>query len=517
MNKIHVRNRSSRKTIVIGENDITLDQVTDIARDNARVVISSKRDFVNKMKQSQKMLQHALEVDVPIYGVTTGYGAACGNRIKKHNTEELGNNLIKYHGCGTGDPLGIEETRASIVCRLACFARGHSGVSIDLLQAMADLLNKGITPIVPSLGSVGASGDLTPMSYIAACLSGDRDALYKGHRMKSSKAFSLAGLSPYRFLPKEPLGMMNGTSVMTGIAVLNLSKSRVIADAALAATALSLHALMGHERHFHPTVTDSKPHPGQQLAGERLRNLLSCTDCPQESGKEDDLQDPYSIRCAPQILGVAYDAFEWIEQWVGREVNSSNDNPLSDGDNGEIFMGGNFYGGHIVYAMDALKSALASVADMADRQMALLVDKRYNRGLPANLVKVTGDKQALNHGFKGMQITASALTAEALKNTMPAASFSRSTESHNQDKVSMGTIAARDAAWQCELVGRAVAVHLMAAVQACELRGDLDGRPALASLVKSVRKVVKETVFDRPMDKDIEALVNALPDLTRSL
>ena len=517
MNKRHTIDSGFQKSVVIGEGDITLDQVADLARGNTRVVISSKRDFINKMKRSQKILQQALDAGEPIYGVTTGYGAACGNRIKKHNTEELGNNLIKYHGCGTGAFLGIEETRASMACRLACFAQGHSGVSINLMHALAELLNHGITPLVPSLGSVGASGDLTPMSYIAASLSGERDVMYKGHRMSSSKALSMAGLTRYRFLPKEPLGMMNGTSVMTGIAVLALDKSRVIADAALAATALSLHALMGHEKHFHPTVTDSKPHPGQHLTGERLRNLLSCTDCPQESGREDDLQDPYSVRCSPQVLGVVYDAFEWIEQWVNREVNSSNDNPLSDGDNGEIFMGGNFYGGHIVYAMDALKSALASVADMADRQMALLVDHRFNRGLPANLVKVKGEKQALNHGFKGMQITASALTAEALKNTMPAASFSRSTESHNQDKVSMGTIAARDAAWQCELAGRVVAIHLMAAVQACELRGALDGRPALASLVKEVRKVVKETVFDRPMDKDIEALVEALPDLIHSL
>lgn len=149
--------------------------------------------------------------------------------------------------------------------------------------------------------------------------------------------------------------------------------------------------------------------------------------------------------------------------------------------------------------------------------MALLVDKRFNRGLPANLVKMKGEKQLLHHGFKGIQITASALTAEALKNTMPAASFSRSTESHNQDKVSMGTIAARDAAWQCELVSRVAAIHLMAAVQACELRGELDGRPALASLVKEVRKVVKDTVFDRSMDKDIEVLVSALPDIVHSI
>ncbi len=511
------RTGDSRALVTIGEEDLTVDQVAAVACGSARVAISTRKDFLGRLKRSQEVLMRTLDAGDPIYGVTTGYGAACGNRIKKHNTEELGNNLIKYHGCGTGQPLGEEETRAAMVCRLACFARGYSGVSAGLMRALAQLLNKGITPVVPSLGSVGASGDLTPMSYIAACLAGDRDVLYNGRRMNAGRALAHAGLRPYRFLPKEPLGMMNGTSVMTGIAALVLQKSRVIADAAVAASALSLHALMGHERHFHPTVTDSKQHPGQALTGRKLRDLLACTDCPEESSRQDDLQDPYSVRCSPQVLGVAYDALDWIEQWVAREINSANDNPLADGDINQMFMGGNFYGGHIAYAMDALKSALASVADMADRQMALLVDPRFNRGLPANLVNVNGEKQVLNHGFKGMQITASALTAEALKNTMPASSFSRSTESHNQDKVSMGTIAARDAALQCELAGRVVAIHLMASVQACELRGDLASRPNLASIVRSVRSVVRPTVFDRTMDKDIEALTRALPDVVSSL
>lgn len=515
MNKLYTQRKPARKSIVIGEGNVTLSQVLEIARGGVRVAISSKKEFIARIERSQESLRHAMENGEPVYGVTTGYGAACGNRIAGQDAEDLGDNLIRYHGCGTGEPVGMEETRAAIVCRLTCLARGYSGVSVDLLRSMADLLNHGITPIVPSQGSVGASGDLTPMSYVAACLAGEREVLYEGHRMDSRDALARAGLRPYRFLPKEPLALLNGTSVMTGIAVLALAKSRAIVDAATAATALSVHALLGHEDHYHPAIVDAKPHPGQRLAGERLRRLLDSTARSSESKDGDHLQDPYSIRCAPQILGVAYDALQWIERWIEGEVNSSNDNPLLDGDRGQVFMGGNFYGGHVVFAMDALKAALASVADMLDRQMALLVDERFSRGLPANLVKVKGEKKALHHGFKGMQLTASALTAEALKNTMPAASFSRSTESHNQDKVSMGTIAARDAARQCDLVGRVAAVHLMAAVQACELRGRLDRRPELSSLVKSIRRIVKETAVDRPMDQDIEALTGALPDLVR--
>jgi histidine ammonia-lyase len=209
-------------------------------------------------------------------------------------------------------------------------------------------------------------------------------------------------------------------------------------------------------------------------------------------------------------MGVLHDALAWIRPWVEIEANSANDNPLFAAETDRPLMGGNFYGGHIAFAMDALKSALASVADMADRQVALLVNPNVNRGLPADLVRMTGEARVYHHGFKAMSISASALTAEALKATMPAASFSRSTESHNQDKVSMGTIAARDAARVCTLTERVVAIHLLAASQACEIRGRVDDRPSLALLIESLRRLAAPTYEDRPMDADIEALARQI-------
>jgi histidine ammonia-lyase len=229
-----------------------------------------------------------------------------------------------------------------------------------------------------------------------------------------------------------------------------------------------------------------------------------------ESQTRETLQDPYSVRCAPQIIGVLYDALIWIGQWVETEANSANDNPIFDPETGQPLMSGNFYGGHMAFAMDALKAALASVADMSDRQMALLVDPLLNRGLPADLVRVTGEDAVFHHGFKAMSLSTSALTAEALKLTMPAASFSRSTESHNQDKVSMGTIAARDAERICTLTERVLAIHLLAASQGCEIRGNLDSRPQLHVLIGRIRTFSKALMEDREMDADIERLARAI-------
>jgi len=302
--------------------------------------------------------------------------------------------------------------------------------------------------------------------------------------------------------------MVNGTSVMTGIAAVVVDRSCHLIEAAVAATALSVHAMKGKVHHYHPAIGAAKPFPGQIRIAANLCGLLSTSAARAdlEAESPETLQDPYSLRCAPQILGVLHDALAWIRPWVEIEANSANDNPLFDPSAPHPLMGGNFYGGHMAFAMDALKSALASVADMADRQVALLVNPNVNRGLPADLVRLRGADRLHHHGFKAMSITASALTAEALKATMPAASFSRSTESHNQDKVSMGTIAARDAARVCTLAERVVAIHLLAAAQACEIRGNLEDRPRLARLIVDLRRLAAPTHKDRPMDADIEAV-----------
>lgn len=501
--------------LTIDGRSVALEEILSSARHIKRVRISQDRAFVDRMERSRAMLAEAVDKGIPVYGVTTGYGKSCGKRLPKDKViRKNGASPLHFHGCGTGDPLGIEETRAAMICRLLCLARGYSGVSLPLLEQIAAFLNRGITPVVPSEGSVGASGDLTPMSYVAATLAGDREVFYRGKRMPAAKAIEQAKLTPYAFRMKEHLSMMNGTSVMTGIAVTAVERACRILDAAVCATALTVHALKGKAHHFHPVIGEAKPFPGQIRIAHRLTHLLQTradlSDL--EENSPESLQDPYSIRCTPQIAGVLDDALRWISDWVATEANSSNDNPIFDPETGLPLMSGNFYGGHMAFAMDALKSAVASIADLSDRQVTLLVTPQYNRGLPADLVGVVGEDALFHYGFKAMSISASALAAEALKNSMPAGSFSRSTESHNQDKVSMGTIAARDAARICTLTERVAAIHLIAAAQACELRGQIQFRPRIKALLKGIREVVAPTREDRPMDRDIERMVQLIVD-----
>jgi len=501
-----------KNSVIVGQGPVSCEQIVAVARGQEQVRLSAQKTFLARMNRSRSMLQKSLREDVAVYGVNTGFGKACGKRLQADAALQKTASPLPFHGCGTGEPIGIEETRAAMLCRMLCLATGYSGVSVGLLRQLAAFLNLGITPVVPCQGSVGASGDLTPMSYIAACLAGERDVFYKGRRMRALAALKKAGLKPYVFEPKEPLAMVNGTSTMTGIAVMAVERSRTILDAVVCATALTVHAFRGKSHHFHPVISRAKPFAGQEAVARSLTRLLQAKGAAahlEEDGPE-ALQDPYSVRCTPQIAGVLSDALTWISQWVETEANSSNDNPIFDPATGEPLMSGNFYGGHIAFAMDSLKAALASIADMADRQILLLVNPQLSRGLPEDLVGVTGREHFFHHGFKAMSITASALAAEALKLTMPAASFSRSSESHNQDKVSMGTIAARDAEQICTLVERAVAIHLLAAAQACNLRGRVEARSRLAKLVKNIREISPRLVHDRPLDRDIEAVARAI-------
>lgn len=504
---------NGKNEVVIGRENLTLEHFLAVARDNVPVKLSKDRAFRQEIHRSETMLKNAIHEGIPVYGVSTGYGKSCGIRLTRDQVlNHHGASPVRFHGCGTGKPIGIEETRAAMLCRLVCLSRGYSGITIGLLEQLAAFLNHGITPVVPAEGSVGASGDLTPMSYVAAALSGEREVFYEGRRIPAAEALQLTGLKPYTFAPKEGIAMLNGTSTMTGIAILAIERASRILEGNIAATALTVHAMKGKALHFHPAVGEAKPHPGQIYVARRLTDLLrvegSSTEL--ESQTQENLQDPYSLRCAPQIAGVLYDALTWVRQWVETEANSANDNPIFDPETGQPLMNGNFYGGHLAFAMDALKTAVASLADMSDRQVALLVDPLLNRGLPGDLVGVKGEFSVFHHGFKAMSLSTSALAAEALKLTMPAGSFSRSTESHNQDKVSMGTIAARDAERVCTLTERTLAIHLLAAAQGCEMRGNVEMRAYLGTILGRIRELSKPLVEDREMDRDIERLARAI-------
>ncbi len=439
--------------------------------------------------------------------MTTGYGDSCTVIVPPSLVAELPAQLYTYHGCGLGAYLSPAQTRAVLATRLASLAQGYSGVSIALLEQLTALLQHDILPLIPSEGSVGASGDLTPLSYVAAVMCGEREVMFGGERIPAQRALERAGLQPLRLRPKEGLAMMNGTSVMTALACLAFDRADYLSRLATRITALALVTIDGNAHHFDEALFAVKPHPGQQLVAARLRSDLASG---RPERNERRLQDRYSIRCAPHVIGVLQDALPWLRDWIENELNSANDNPIIDADAEMVLHGGHFYGGHIAFAMDSLKNAVANVADLLDRQLALMVDQRFNHDLPANLSGASAARASINHGLKALQISVSAWTAEALKLTMPASVFSRSTECHNQDKVSMGTIAARDCVRVLELTEQVLAGMIIAVRQGVWLRGKvkpLTLSAALSAYLGQVGDAVPVIEEDRALEADLRRLM----------
>ena len=496
---------------VFGAAPLRIEDVVALSRRRAEARLSADAGFRARIDKGAAFLDRVLGEDGVIYGVTTGYGDSCTTSIPAELVRELPHHLFAYHGCGLGRFLDAEETRAVLAARLASLSLGMSGVSLALLEGLERLLRHDVLPLIPAEGSVGASGDLTPLSYVAAVLCGEREVLHGGVRRPAGAALAEIGMAPLRLRPKEGLAIMNGTAVMTGLACLAWKRADYLSRLATRVTAYNVLASAGNAHHFDEVLFAAKPHPGQGRIARRLREDLHSDRPPRN---EQRLQDRYSLRCAPHVIGVLEDALPFLRQLIETELNSANDNPLIDPEQEKILHGGHFYGGHIALAMDTLKNAVANVADLLDRQLALLVDTRYNHGLPANLSGADGPRAAINHGLKALQISVSAWTAEALKQTMPASVFSRSTECHNQDKVSMGTIAARDCLRVLELAEQVAAAMLVAARQGVELRrradpqAQLTGAPARmhADLCGRIALVGE----DRALDGELRALVDAI-------
>jgi len=493
--------------LILDGSTVSLEEVLAVAEGRRRVVLSTAPDFRERIAKGSAFLERLLEEDGVVYGVTTGYGDSCTREVSASDLEQLPRQLYTFHGCGLGEALSVEAARAVIMVRLVSLCRGVSGVSVELLERLVWLLEHDVIPVIPEEGSVGASGDLTPLSYLAAVLCGERDVFHGGQRRSTAEVFAEHGLAPYRLKPKEGLALMNGTAVMTALGVFAFARAAYLARLTTRITALSVHALDGNPYHFDAELFAAKPHPGQNKVAERLRDDLHAPDTPRNSPR---LQDRYSTRCAPHVIGVVEDALPWWRQFLENELNSANDNPLIDAEHGKVMHGGHFYGGHVAFVMDSLKQACANLADLIDRQLALLVDTRFNHGLPSNLSGASAERASLNHGYKAVQIGASAWTAEALKLTMPASVFSRSTECHNQDKVSMGTIAARDALRVLTLVEQVAAATLHAVCQAVELRGQLDGAAPLpkrlAAFLEACRLVFPALSEDRALEDELRTL-----------
>ena len=493
--------------IDLGEAALGVGEVWRLA--GQRAVPGLSEAVLARVGRSAAHVENMLARDGVIYGVTTGYGDSVTRGVPPELVPELPLHLSRFHGCGMGRFLTPFETRAVMAVRLAALLRGWSGVSADLVTLLNEMIKRDILPLIPAEGSVGASGDLTPLSYIVGALVGERDVLFEGRKMVSAAAFAECGLKPIKLRPKEALAVMNGTAVMTGLAAIAYVRAEGLARLSTRLTAMASMALLGNPKHFDPRLSLAKPHAGQGRVAARIAADLAQFE---KLHAPTRLQDRYSIRCAPHVLGVLEDMLAPFKAMIEIEINSANDNPLFDPETGDVLHGGHFYGGHIAFAMDSLKNLVANAADLMDRQFALLVDTRFNNGLPSNLSGASGERAPINHGLKAVQIAVSAWTAEALKNTMPASVFSRSTECHNQDKVSMGTIAARDCIRVLELTEQVAAAHVIACAQGLKLRlkqGELNAGmiPAGVAELMEIAPLIEE---DAPLDKRLAELAGAI-------
>ncbi|MGN6549933.1 MAG: HAL/PAL/TAL family ammonia-lyase [Pararhizobium sp.] len=510
--------------IVVSGEGLTIADVVAVARHGTPVVLPDSAEFWNRVRASCRLNGEIAEAGIPIYGVTTGLGEASNRQLGPEKALHLQQSLVDHLGAGMGDILPKPQARAVVLARLSALAKGNSAARPELLQLIVELLNRDVVPCIPEQGSVGASGDLIPSSYLAAVLTGRRKVFYKDAVIDAAEAFAAEGLEPLVLQPKEGLALVNGTAFMTGIGALVVHDAEELARLSDICTALTVEVLKGNKDAFAPFVSETKPHPGQIRSAATILGLL---DGSRLARSYDDtlasigtlsqgtrtltvrLQDRYSVRCAPQFIGALYDACAWARRIVEVELNSSNDNPLYSAAERRIYNGGNFAGSHIAMAMDTLKNALASTADLLDRQLALIVDAKFSQGLPHNLSPdlPAGDERAgTQHGVKALQLVVSALTAEARNLTKPQLAFSRSTAAHNQDKVSMGATAARRARECVLLLQRIVAAHLMGLCQAADLRGAGELGAGTRAAYQLVRGGCAFVELDRELDTDLQVL-----------
>ena len=514
---------------VKGEN-LTIENVWNVAFNNEEINLPEDKEFWDTLSASRKFLEEYIATGVPTYGVTTDFGDSCHNQISVEKAGELQRDICTYHGIGLGPKFDHETGRAVVLARLNGNVKGgHSAIRPELAKMMVTMLNKDIIPVIPQLGSVGASGDLTPLSYLAAAIMGERDVYYKGKIVPAMEAFNAEGIKPLPIEAKEGLALMNGTSVMTAVASIAWKKAERLAKISDFLTAVTSEITKGKDTPFVAKVSEIKNHKGQCESAAYVYDIIKDskrvfryedflkTQIEKLDGKgfiaqQNKIQDRYSIRCAPQINGVYRDTLRFARDLITEELNSANDNPLVDIEAGRLYNTGNFYGGHICAACDYMRTALANISDLSDKQAEVIIDGKFN-GLTENLIPYTPadhPRAGLRLGFKAAQITISAIRGEVMSYCFPISLTSQPTEALNQDKVSMGTISARKFNEQIELVYLQFATHLLAAMQAVDLAGKDDFAPFTRKVHAEVRRMSAFVEDDRALDKEATAVAQWL-------
>ncbi len=457
-------------------------------------------EAVTRMDASRALIDRLAAGDDPIYAVNTGVGLLADVRIPREDLDQLQRNVIRSHCTGVGDPLPRDVVRAMMLIRANVLALGFSGIRPLVAERLCEMLNRGVTPVVPSQGSVGASGDLAPLAHIALVLIGEGEAEFRGAILPGGLALKLAGVEPVELHPKEGISLINGTQAMLAIGCLELESARILAESADVICAMTLDALRGTPRAFDSRIHDARPHPGQSTSAARMRELLEGSQIRQSHITCRRVQDAYSLRCAPQVHGAVLDALAEARRVFTIELNSATDNPLVFGE--EIFSGGNFHGEPLAFQLDFLAIALNALASISERRIDRLVNPALNEELPPFLAGHAG----LESGLMMAQVTAAALVAENRVLAHPASTGSITTSGNKEDFVSMGMTSALKLQKIVKNTRSVLAIEALAAARALDLLEPLRTSAQLEAVRERIRKVSPPIAGDRPFYRDIAAI-----------
>ncbi|MCG6924489.1 MAG: histidine ammonia-lyase [Acidobacteria bacterium] len=478
---------------------LDLPGLEDVARSGRPVVLlPSARKAVG---DARRVVDDAVARGAVVYGVTTGFGSFADVHIPLDRLRELQLNLLRSHAAGVGPPLGEAETRGLMLLRANVLARGFSGIRPETLDLLVAMLNRRVHPVVPSRGSVGASGDLAPLAHLALPLVGEGECRFEGRILDGSEALRAAGLEPVTLEPKEGLALINGTQLMTAVAGLALAEAWRLARTADVVGALTLDALLGTDVAFDERIHAARPHPGQATSARCLRRLLEGSAIRASHRDCGEVQDAYSLRCMPQVHGALRDTLHFVTETVTVEMNSATDNPMIFAETGEILSGGNFHGQPVALAADILAIVAAELGAISERRTERLVNPALSSGLPAFLARDGGLQSGLMMGH----VTAAALASESKALAHPASVDSIPTSAGKEDHVSMGVTAAHKAAAIVANTRRVLGVELLAAAEALEFRRPLRTSPALEAVHERLRALVAARETDRILGPDIEA------------
>lgn len=486
-------------TIRIDGNSLTIDEVVRVARDDNPVALDEKA--VPQIQKSRVFVEKILHERRTVYGITTGVGELVNQYIPPEDVEKLQENLIRSHATSVGPPLSEDCVRAVVLLRANALAKGFSGVRLELIEMLLTLLNRRIYPFIPCQGSVGASGDLSPLAHLALVIAGEGECIAEGgRRLPTEGVLRNAGIEPLHLKSKEGLALINGTQVMAALGCLLAIESGILMKSAQIAGAMSLEALKGTSKAFDEKVHQVRPHPGQLRCAANMRRLVADSEIIASHINCEKVQDAYTLRCIPQVYGPILDTIDYFRKVLQVEINSATDNPLVFPDEGEVISGGNFHGEALAFIMDYLGIALSEIGNISERTIDRLVNPHVS-GLPPFLAHNSG----LNSGFMISQYTAASLVSENKVLAHPASVDSIPTSAGQEDHVSMGSIAARHAWDILHNVEYVISIEMLTASQGIDFQPLKPGTG-----VKAAHEIVREHIphldEDRPMYRDIEAI-----------